>query len=164
MAKVIEKSIAERPLQWLLVTGVLGTGLYFLVKSIRPDKQDRILEDAETDVSNDNPFSYTKFLSQTIPAGTPLITVAGARAAAKQIYDSLNTFFNDDEDITIGVFNSLSSKVKIAQVAQQFFNMYNKDILEYLKTGGKTFDFGTGGLSKDDYQRILTIVSKKPKF
>jgi hypothetical protein len=164
MAKAIEKSIAEKPLQWLLVTGVLGTGLYFLVKSIRPDKGERILEDAETDVSKDNPFSYTQFLSQTIPAGTPLLKVETARAAAKQIYDSLNTFFNDDEDITIGVFSSLSSKVKVAQVCKEFFDMYKKDILEFLKTGAKTFDFGTGGLSKEDYQRILTIVSKKPKF
>jgi hypothetical protein len=164
MAKAIEKSIAERPLQWLLVTGVLGTGLYFLVKSIRPDKGERILEDAETDVSEDNPFSYTKFLSQTIPPGTPLIKVETARAAAKQVYDSLNTYFDDNEDIAIGVFNSLSSKVKVAQMCQQFFNMYKKDILEYLKTGSKTFDFGTGGLSTEDYQRILTIVSKKDKF
>ena len=164
MAKTIEKSISEKPLQWLLVAGVLGTGAYFAFRKLVPEKGERILEDAETDVSENNPFSYTKFLSQTIPPGTPLIKVETARAAAKQIYDSLNTFFNDDEDITIGVFNSLSSKVKIAQVCQQFFNMYNKDILEYLKTGGKTFDFGTGGLSKEDYQRILTIVSKKPKF
>jgi hypothetical protein len=164
MAKAIEKSIAERPLQWLLVTGVLGTGLYFLIKTIRPDKGERILEDAETDVSEDNPFSYTKFLSQTIPPGTPLIKVETARAAAKQVYDSLNTYFDDNEDIAIGVFNSLSSKVKVAQMCQQFFNMYKKDILEYLKTGSKTFDFGTGGLSKEDYQRILTIVSKKDKF
>lgn len=164
MAKTIEKSISEKPLQWLLVAGVLGTGAYFAFRKLVPEKGERILEDAETEVSENNPFSYTKFLSQTIPPGTPLIKVETARAAAKQIYDSLNTFFNDDEDITIGVFNSLSSKVKIAQVCQQFFNMYNKDILEYLKTGGKTFDFGTGGLSKEDYQRILTIVSKKPKF
>lgn len=164
MAKAIEKSIAERPLQWLLVTGVLGTGLYFLVKSIRPDKGERILEDAETSVSENNPFSYTKFLSQTIPAGTPLLRVETARAAAKQVYDALNTYFNDNEDIVIGVFNSLSSKVKVAQMCQQFYNMYNKDILEYLKTGNKTFDFGTGGLSTEDYQRILTIVSKKDKF
>jgi hypothetical protein len=76
----------------------------------------------------------------------------------------LNTYFNDDEDITIGVFSSLSSKVKVAQVCKEFFDMYKKDILEFLKTGAKTFDFGTGGLSKEDYQRILTIVSKKPKF
>lgn len=164
MSKAIEKSIAERPLQWLLVTGVLGTGLYFLVKSIRPDKGERILEDAETSVSENNPFSYTKFLSQTIPAGTPLLKVETARAAAKQVYDALNTYFNDNEDIVIGVFNSLSSKVKVAQMCQQFYNMYKKDILEYLKTGNKTFDFGTGGLSTEDYQRILTIVSKKDKF
>lgn len=164
MAKPIEKSIAEKPLQWLLVAGVLGTGAYFAFRKLIPGREERILEDAETDVSESNPFSYTKFLSQTIPAGTSLITVAGARAAAKQIYDSLDTYFDDNEDIVIGVFNSLSSKVKIAQVCQQFFNMYKKDILEYLKTGNKTFDFGTGGLSKEDYQRILTIVSKKPKF
>jgi hypothetical protein len=164
MAKPIEKSIAERPLQWLLVTGVLGTGLYFLAKSLRPNREKRILEDAETDVSKDNPFSYTEFLSQTIPAGTSLLKVETARGAAKQIYDSLNTYFDDNEDICIGVFSSLSSKVKVAQVCKEFFNMYKKDILEYLKTGSKTFDFGTGGLSKEDYQRILTIVSKKPKF
>ena len=164
MAKPIEKSIAERPLQWLVVTGVLGTGLYFLVKSLKPDIEKRILEDAETDVSEDNPFSYTEFLSQTIPAGTSLLKVETARSAAKQVYDSLNTYFNDNEDITIGVFSSLSSKVKVAQVCKEFFSIYKKDILEYLKTGSKTFDFGTGGLSKEDYQRILTIVSKKPKF
>jgi hypothetical protein len=164
MAKPIEKSIAERPLQWLLVTGVLGTGLYFLAKSLRPNREKRILEDAETDVSKDNPFSYTEFLSQTIPAGTSLLKVETARGAAKQIYDSLNTYFDDNEDVCIGVFSSLSSKVKVAQVCKEFFNMYKKDILEYLKTGSKTFDFGTGGLSKEDYQRILTIVSKKPKF
>jgi hypothetical protein len=164
MAKPIEKSIAERPLQWLLVTGVLGTGLYFLVKSLKPNREKRILEDAETDVSKDNPFSYTEFLSQTIPAGTSLLKVETARGAAKQVYGSLNTYFDDNEDVCIGVFSSLSSKVKIAQMCKEFFNMYKKDILEYLKTGSKTFDFGTGGLSKEDYQRILTIVSKKPKF
>jgi hypothetical protein len=163
MAKAIEQSIADRPLQWLLVTGVLGTGLYFLVKSL-PNKEGRILEDAETNVSKDNPFSYTEFLSQTIPQGTSLLKVATARANAKQIYDSLNTWFNDDEDITIGVFSSLSSKVKVAQVCKEFFDMYKKDILQYLKSGAKTFDFGTGGLSTEDYQRILTIVSKKDKF
>lgn len=164
MAKTIEKSIAEKPLQWLLVAGVLGTGTYFAFRKIIPEKGKRITDDAETDVSENNPFSYTKFLSQKIPTGTALFKVATARANAKQIYDSLNTYFNDDEDIVIGVFNSISSKVKVSQVCQQFFDMYKKDILEYLKTGKKTFSFGTGGLSKEDYQRILTIVSKKDKF
>lgn len=164
MAKAIEQSIADRPLQWLLVTGVLGTAAYFAFRNLIPEKGERILEDAETDVSKNNPFSYTEFLSQTIPAGTSLLKVENARATAKQVYESLNTYFNDNEDIAIGVFSSLSSKVKVAQVCKEFYNMYKKDILEYLKTGAKTFDFGTGGLSKEDYQRILTIVSKKPKF
>jgi len=164
MAKEITKSVAEKPLQWLLVAGVVGSAAYFAFRKLIPKGSEIITRNAELDVSENNPFSYNKFLSQTIPANTPILTVAGSRAAAKQIYDSLNTFFDDDEDIAIGVFNSLSSKLKVAFMCKEFFTMYKKDILEYLKTGNKTFDFGTGGLSKEDYQRILTIVSKKDKF
>ncbi len=164
MSKAIEQSIADRPLQWLLVAGVVGTAAYFGLRKLAPNKEKRITEGAETEVSEDNPFSFTKFLSQRIPAGTPLLKVANAQSYAKQIYDALNTYFDDNEDIVIGAFNSLGSKTKVAQVCQQFYNIYKKDILEYLKTGNKTFDFGSGGLSKEDYQRILTIVSNKPKF
>ena len=70
----------------------------------------------------------------------------------------------DDADIVIGIFSSLGSKVKVAQVAEKFFVIYGKDILQYLKKGNKTFDFGSGGLSDEDYNRILTIVNNKPKF
>jgi len=164
MSKAIEQSIADRPLQWLLVAGVVGTAAYFAFKKIKPNRTERIREGAETEVSKDNPWSFTEFLSQTIPPGTPLLRVATAQASAKQIYDSLNTYFDDNEDVCIGVFSSLSSKTKVAQVCQQFYNMYKKDILEYLKTGNKTFDFGTGGLSTEDYNRILTIVNNKDKF
>lgn len=164
MSKAIEQSIADRPLQWLLVAGVVGTAAYLGFKAIKPSKEKRIIEGAETEVSEDNPWSFTQFLSQKIPAGTPLLRVADAQAAAKQVFNSLNTYFNDNEDICIGVFSSLSSKTKVAQVCQQFYNIYKKDILEYLKTGNKTFDFGTGGLSNEDYNRILTIVNNKPKF
>jgi hypothetical protein len=164
MSKAIEQSVADRPLQWLLIAGVVGTAGYLAFRKLVPSKDERIKESAETDVSESNPFSYTKFLSQKIPAGTPLLKVATAQASAKQVYDSLNTYFDDDEDIVIGVFSSLSSKVKVAQMCQQFYNLYKKDILQYLKSGNKTFDFGTGGLSTEDYNRILTIVNNKPKF
>ena len=87
-----------------------------------------------------------------------------AATYAKRIYDSLNTYFFDDEDILIGVFSSLGSKLKVAQVAEKFFVIYGKDILEYIKNGNKTFDFGTGGISNEDYKRILQIVDNKPKF
>jgi hypothetical protein len=164
MSKAIEQSIADRPLQWLLVAGVVGTAAYFGLRKLAPNRERRITEEAETDVSKENPFSYAEFLSQKIPAGTPLLKVATAQSSAKQVYESLNTYFDDSEDICIGVFSSLSSKTKVAQMCQQFYYIYKKDILEYLKTGNKTFDFGTGGLSKEDYQRVLTIVNNKPKF
>jgi hypothetical protein len=70
----------------------------------------------------------------------------------------------DDADIVIGVFASLPSKVQVAQVVQYFENYYKRNILEYLKDGKKTFDFGTGGLSTESYNRILENVKRKPKF
>jgi hypothetical protein len=93
-----------------------------------------------------------------------MLTFNSSAQYAKKVYDALNTYFFDDADIIIGIFSSLSSKLKVAQVAEKFFVIYGKDILEYLKSGNKTFDLGTGGLSKEDYQRILTIVDNKPKF
>lgn len=164
MSKAIEQSIADRPLQWLLIAGVVGGAGYLAYKSIKPSKTKKIIEGSETEVSEDNPFSYNKFLSQKVPANTQLLTFNSAAQSAKQIYDSLNTYFSDSPDITIGVFNSLSSKLKVAQVCEKFYVIYKRDILEYLKNGNKTFDFGTGGLSNSDYQRILTIVNNKSKF
>lgn len=164
MSKAIEQSVADKPLQWLLVTAVVGTGVYFGVKAIKPNKTKKILESAETDVSNNNPFSYSVFLKQTIPANTQMLRFNEAAQSAKKVYDALNTYLFDSPDIVIGIFSSLSSKLKVAQVAEKFFVIYGKDILDYLKNGNKTFDFGTGGLSDTDYKRILTIVSNKPKF
>jgi len=164
MSKAITQSVADKPLQWLLVAGVVGTGAYFLVKKIAPSKIKKIVEGAETEVSKENPFSYAEFMKQTIPANTNMLTFNAAAQYAKKVYDALNTYFFDDADIVIGIFSSLGSKLKIAQVAEKFFVIYGKDILQYLKKGNKTFDWGTGGLSDEDYNRILTIVNNKPKF
>jgi hypothetical protein len=164
MSKAIEQSVADKPLQWLLIAGVVGGAGYLAYKQIRPSKTKKIIEGAEMEVSEENPFSYAKFLAQKVPIGTQLLTFNNAAQSAKQIYDSLNSYFNDSEDICIGVFNSLGSKIKVAQVCEKFYVIYKRDILQYLKVGNKSFDFGTGGLSNEDYQRILTIVSNKPKF
>ena len=164
MAKAITQSVADKPLQWLLIAGVVGGAGYLAIKKLIPSKITKIVEGAETEVSEDNPFSYAKFLSQKVPVGTQLLTFNNASQSAKQIYDSLNSYFNDSEDICIGVFNSLGSKIKVAQVCEKFYMIYKRDILQYLKVGNKSFDFGTGGLSDEDYQRVLTIVKNKPKF
>lgn len=164
MAGEVTKSVANKPLEWLAVVGILGVGGYFLFKKVFKSKGERLAEESETTISTENPFSYDKFLSQSIPDNTSLLTWSQANAYAKTIYDSLNTYFSDSEGICVGAFRTIPSKVKVAQVARNFYGLYKRDILEYIKNGNKTFDFGTGGLSEDSYNQVLTIVDKKPKF
>jgi len=160
----ITESIAQRPIQWLIVTGaVVYFGSKFFGKLIKTGEERRT-ETAETATSTDNAFSFKTFLAQKIPANTKLLTAAGAFQNAKQVYEALNVKFSEDEDIAIGVFISLPSKTQVAQVAQAFYNFYKKDILYYLKNGNKLFDFGTGGLSESEYARVIDNVSRKPKF
>ena len=164
IAKTISKTASDKPIQFVGATILLGIAGYAFIKFGIPDKADKTAEKAETDVSKENPFSFQEFLGQQIPTGTPLLKVATAQSNAKQVYDALNTYFFDSPDMIIGLFNSYKNKAQVAMLAQAFYNGYKKDILDYLKKGNKTFDFGTGGLSEEDYQRILTIVSKKSKF
>ena len=62
MSKAIEQSVADKPLQWLLIAGVVGTGAYLAYKQVKPSKIKKIIEGAETEVSTDNPFSYSCLL------------------------------------------------------------------------------------------------------
>jgi hypothetical protein len=160
----ITESIAQRPIQWLIVAGAV---VYFggkFIKNVIPTGDNIRKGEAETSTSTDNPWSATTFLSQKIPVGTNLITAAGAFQQAKKVYDSLNTYFSDDADIAVGVFAALPSKVQVALVVKSFEAYYKRNILEYLKSGKKTFDFGTGGISDALYNRIIENVKRKPKF
>ena len=161
MAGDLTKSVIDKPLQWAGLVGVLGVGGYFLYKKFANQSKEK----AETSDSAENPWSYNTFLNQSgIPKTASMLSWSSANSYAKTIYDSLNTYFSDSEDICIGAFKSLTSKLKVAQVARNFYAIYKKDILEYLKQGNKTFSFGSGGLSDSDYEQILTIVKNKPKF
>lgn len=160
----ITKSVAKNPYIWLPFIAVAGVGGYMLYRKVFKTKAEKLKQSSETDVSIENPFSYDKFLSQNIPNGTSLLTWSSANAYAKQIYDSLNTYFDDSEDVCIGAFKAIPSKTNVAQVCKNFYLIYKKDILEYIKQGNKTFDFGSGGLSSSDYNQVLTIVKNKPKF
>ena len=160
----IADSIAQKPLQWLVVTGAV---VYFggkFIKNIIPSGENLRKEAAETSTSSDNPWSFKSFLAQKVPVNTKMLPAASAYKEAKKIYDALNTYFVDDADIVIGAFASLPSKVQVAQVVQYFETFYKRNMLEYLKNGKKTFDFGTGGLSDEAYNRIIENVKRKPKF
>lgn len=160
----IADSIAQKPLQWLVVTGAV---VYFggkFIKGIIPSGENLRKGEAETTTSAENPWSANAFMAQKIPVNTPLLSSKQQAQKAKLIYDSLNTYFVDDADIVIGVFASLPSKVAVAQVVQYFETLYKRNMLDYLKNGKKTFDFGTGGLNQESYNRILENVKRKPKF
>jgi hypothetical protein len=160
----IADSIAQKPLQWLVVGGAV---IYFGSKAIGKiikTGAERQQEQAETSTSVDNPWSFKAFLAQKIPVGTKLLNSAGAYQEATKIYKALGGVLLDDADIAIGVFTALPSKAQVAQVAQSFFNYYKRDILEFLKSGNKTFDFGTGGINNEQYNRIIENVKRKPKF
>jgi hypothetical protein len=158
------ESIAQKPLQWLVVGGVVAYAVSKVVGKVVKTAGERSQETAETTTSSDNPWSYKAFLSQNIPAGTNLLTAAKSYAEAKKVYDALNTYFVDDADIVVGVFAALPSKVQVAQVVQSFETYYKRNMLQYLQEGKKTFDFGSGGLSDALYTRIIENVKRKPKF
>lgn len=160
----LKESVAQKPFQWLIVGGII---VYFGSKAIGKlikTGAERQQEQAETTTSTSNPWSFTAFLSQkNIPVGS-LMKAAAAYQQSKKIYDALNTYFFDDEDIVIGVFTALPNKVQVAQVAKSFSDYYKRDILDYLKNGKKTFDFWSGGISTEGYNRIIENVRRKPKF
>ena len=160
----IVESISQKPLQWLVVTGAV---IYFggkFIKNVIPTGDNIRKGEAETTTSTDNPWSANTFMAQKIPVNTNLLTAAGAFQQAKKVYDALNTIWVDDADIAVGVFAALPSKVQVAQVVKSFEAFYSRNILEYLKSGKKTFDFGTGGISEALYNRIIENVKRKPKF
>lgn len=160
----IVESISQKPLQWLVVAGAV---IYFggkFIKNVVPTGDNIRKGEAETATTSDNPWSANTFMAQKIPANTNLLSSAGASQQAKKVYDALNTYFVDDADIAVGVFAALPSKVQVAQVVKSFEATYNRNILEYLKSGKKTFDFGTGGISEALYNRIIENVKRKPKF
>ena len=164
---ILTQGASNKPIQFAVAGLIVLGGGYFLFKKFGKDiivtPEERAKKQAE-DVSTENPFSFTEFLGQEIPKGTSLIKVATAQANAKQVYDALSGYFFDDPDMIIGLFNSYKNKAQVAQMAQAFYLGYKKDILNYLKNGNKVFDFGSGGLSVEDYNRIVTIVNKKSKF
>lgn len=148
---------------YAIAVALLGGAAYGVSRIIKKEKEKRTERKAELTTSEDNPFSPSSFFKK-VPAGTKLITRANALQYAKIIYDALGGYFFDDPDKVIYVFASLPSQTIVSQVVENFEATYKRNILEYLKNGNKTFDFGTGGLNDEQYNRILENVKRKPKY
>lgn len=161
----IKQSVAAKPIQWLIVAGVVGYFGYKILKDVIKTGDEKKAADAETSSQN-NPWAFETFLDWSkVPKGTKILQYEEAKAKAKIIFDALNTYFKDSEDIVVGVFAALPSQLQVSQVANAFYYNNNfRDLLTYLKNGNKTLDFWTGGLSQDKYDRIIANVAKKPKY
>lgn len=159
--ETISESIAKRPIQWLIVGAAI---IYFGSKVFKAIGEGKNTETAETS-STGNPWAFNNFLDWSkVPKGTNILQYDDAVAKARQIYNALDVIAYENEDIVVGVFTSLPSKLQVAQVAKVFYDWYGKDILTYMQQGNKTLSFFTGGLSEQNYNRIIENVNRKPKF
>jgi len=162
--KTVGESVVQKPIQWLIVASVVGYVGYRLLKDVIKTGAEKQQAGAETGSEN-NPFAFNNFLDwPRVPSGTRILTYDQALANARQIYNALNVVAYENEDIVVGVFTSLPSKIQVAQVAKAFYDNFGKDVLTYIKEGNKTFNFWTGGLSTENYQRIIENVARKPRF
>jgi hypothetical protein len=160
----IQESVVQKPIQWLIVAGVVGYFGYQLLKDMIKTGDEKKQEGAETAGTN-NPWAFENFLNWSkVPKGTKILEYNAALAKARQIYNALDVVAYENEDIVVGVFTSLPSQIQVAQVAKTFYDNFGKDILTYIQQGNKTFNFWTGGLSTENYQRIIENVARKPKF
>lgn len=80
---------------------------------------------------------------------------------AYNIWDSLGIAF-DDSDRIIAQFNLLRTKAQLAQLVIVFRANYNKDLLEYLRTGGGSMPWD--GLSDKHLQQIMDYVKNLPNY
>src|SRR4051812_32746044 len=112
----------------LLLIGGIAAGLYFGVFDPILKKLG-IKESADSKKSkqlgNTNAFDPNYWKQGG--AGTKLITVSGASAYAKVLYDA-HGFFNDDEDKVRGVFRQLRTKSQVSFLSDIFYKTYNKGL------------------------------------
>jgi len=76
---------------------------------------------------------------------------------AKQIYNSVG-YIQDDWSQAFGAIKTMQTKVKISRLAEVFFELYKKDLLEWLR--GETFP--ADRFSYDEVAQAIKYVDKLP--
>ena len=144
----------------------IAAGAYFLV--LRPILQklgiaktaaDQTVEAQQTLPNDQNPFSPVFW--KRGGASTMLLKVSEARALAKQIYDAMG-YFSDNEAGVFSAFRKLKTQSQVSFLAEQFQQVYKIDLLQYLSKGKGVLP--QAGLNNTELNQIISIVNNLPKY
>lgn len=105
--------------------------------------------------SNAFDIRYWENIGKKIKKPMYMLTVASAKAYAKDIRDSWGVF-DDDEDKIKSVFRALKDQVQVSQVAFQYYQASTEKI--------NLIDDLKSRLSKDEVGEILEITKKLPQY
>jgi hypothetical protein len=152
----------------LIKVGIIGVAYFVILKpilnklGITKSDIDRTIENQENKGNKENPFSPLFYKSAPPKTIMKLLTIATAESYAKQLYDAMGVF-GDDESKVYGVFRNLKTQSQLSFLAEIFQRKYKMDLLDYLKRGYSNIN-PASGLNNDEMNTVLSIVNKLPKY
>lgn len=164
--------IAQNNTKVLIIGGVatlagvwIGVAVFNNKRKKRDQKAVAFFSELQRDIAPDsvglvesNAFDirYWENVGKKIKKPMYMLTVASAKAYAKDIRDSWGVF-DDDEDKIKSVFRALKDQVQVSQVAFQYYNDPKGDKINLI-------DDLKSRLSKDEVGEMLEIVKKLPQY
>jgi hypothetical protein len=141
----------------LIKAGVTLAGLFIVYKILQkvgvlPSTESRREEENLIALESANYWNYNDFL-KTYPAGTRLLTQAGAAAFVEDLWNATG-WFNDDEQKIYGVFRAMKTQSQVAALAKRFNELKSQDLYNYL----------VNYLNAEELLVIKKIIDQKPKY
>jgi hypothetical protein len=134
----------------LVYFGVLDPVLKFV--GIKDDEETKKIDQVEVDPGTPWSINFWK----NVPGATVLHR-AYAVQLANTIYNSFG-YFNDNEEQVKGAIKSLKFKTQLSFLAMVFYEIYNQDLLTFLRGGMWPQD----RLSDNDLSELISFVNKLP--
>jgi len=134
----------------VLYFGLLNPLLHFL--GVKTSQDTVSLDQQATDPGSFWNPNFYKQISSPI-----LLTRASGEALARSLYDCFG-MFNDDEEQAKGIIKSLSFQTQLSYLADVFYQLYQQDLLSFLRGGNWPQD----RLSDADVNELTKFVQKLP--
>jgi hypothetical protein len=170
--KAVAIRVAQNNSKALIIGGVvtiagvwIGVAVFNHRRKTRDQKAIAFFSELQRDIAPDsvglvesNAFDirYWENVGKKIKKPMYMLTVASAKAFAKDIRDSWGVF-DDDEDKIYSVFRALKDQVQVSQVAYQYYMDPKGDKINLI-------DDLKSRLSKEEVGQVLEIVKKLPQY